>query len=138
MNYVYIDLQLRHSQSSMYAFLMSVIAAIKLKCNCTLTYHNFEGSQLRCLGYGQLALFSSTLVYSDNEGVVLASTLVSMLQTELETANGQALSLEGTGFKLTSTSTTYSTSFGLLAGIFTAGWGVGLITLAMAIGIAAG
>ena len=129
--------RLQHSQS-MEAFLTSIIASMKPKCNCVLTQQNFEGSQLHCLGYGQLALFSSTLVYSDDNGTVLASTLVSMLQTELETANGQALTLEGTGFKLTSISTTDSTSSGLIAGIFIAGWGVGLITLAMAVGIAAG
>ena len=121
----------------MESFLTTIIATIKDKCNCNLTQNNFEGSQVSCLGYGQFALFSSTLVYSNDEGTVLASTLVSMLHMELEATNGQALNLEGTGFKLTSTEST-STAAGVLAGIFMAGLGVGIITLALAMGIAAG
>ena len=119
----------------MEAFLTSLLATMKPKCNCNLTQQNFEGSQLQCLGYGQiqLVLFSGTLVYSDDEGTVLASTLVSMFKTEL----GQKLNFEGSGFNLTNT-TINSTSSGLLAGVFIAGWGVGLITLAMVIGITAG
>ena len=126
---------LQHTQSQMDAFLTSIITTMEPKCNCSLTQQNFEGSQLQCLGYDQmqLILFSGTLVYSDDEGTVLASTLVSMLKAELR----HKLNLEGSGFNLTNT-TINSTSLGLLAGIFIAGWGVGLITLVLVIGIAAG
>ena len=115
---------------------MSILAVIEAQCNCKLSMHNFEGSRLTCLGYGPNALFTSTLVYSDSEGKVLASNLVGILQSQLEAMNGQVLDIEGTSFVF-STGCQSSTSGGILAGLFVGGWIVGLLTFALAIGIGA-
>ena len=120
----------------MNSILMSIMAVIEAQCNCNLSMHNFEGSRLTCLGYGPNVIFTSTLVYSDSEGKILASNLVEMLQSQLEAMNRQVLDLGGTSFVF-GTGYQSSTSGGIIAGVFVGGWIVGLLTFALAIGIGA-
>ena len=112
---------------------MSIMAIIEAQCDCNLSVDSFEGSRLTCLGYGSNALFTSTLVYSDSEGKVLASNLVGMLQSQLEVTNGQTP--EETSFVFLTGR--QSTSGGIVAGVFVGGWIVGLLTVALAIWIGA-
>ena len=115
---------------------MSIMAIIEAQCDCNLSVDSFEGSRLTCLSYGPNTLFTSTLVYSDSEGKVLASNLVGMLQSQLKATDGQTL--EETSFVfLTGQQSVTSTSGGIIAGVFVGGWIVGLLTLALAIGIGA-
>ena len=114
--------------------LTSIMTVIEVQCNCSISMDNFEGSRLTCLGYGSNAIFTSTLVYADSEGKVIASNLVGMLQSQIEATDGQAL--EGTSFVFPTGRQSY-TNGGIIAGVFVGGWIFGLLTLALAIGIGA-
>ena len=56
-------------------------------CHCNITADNLQDSSLTCSQSGDSTVFTSSLVYSSDNGSITASMLVDMLQTWLLTSD---------------------------------------------------
>ena len=76
-------------------------------CDCNVTAASFQNSSLTCspttLESGDVALFTSSLIYSSDSGSITASTLVDMLQAWLLTSDNISAAIDGNLVELTRT-----------------------------------
>lgn len=63
------------------SFQESLSAVVHEQCSCNFTSINMEDSQLTCLEDGSRATFTTTVVYSSDNGDMIASHMINTIQS---------------------------------------------------------